>query len=143
MNQRKISFIPVLFLIIGLFSCNDAGNSSTESRIEFKNTEFDFGNIPYKAEATYEFTFTNTGKKPLIITNVKSSCGCTVPSYPAEPVKPGESASISVRYDSKRIGVFSKSVEVYTNGKNSPVKLRIKGEVKEEGSKENDITDKN
>ena len=65
----------------------------------------------------------------LIITNVKSSCGCTVPSYPKEPVKKSKKEKIHVKYDTKRIGNFNKTITVYSNAKNSPVKLHIKGEV--------------
>ena len=78
--------------------------------------------------ASTEFKFTNTGTEPLIISNAKGSCGCTVPSWPKTPIKPGESAAIKVKYDSKRIGPINKSVTISSNASNEPTKvIRIKG----------------
>ena len=63
------------------------------------------------------FTFKNTGAKPLIITGARGSCGCTVPTYPKKPILPGEEGVIEVRYDTKRLGKFRKTVRVTTNEK--------------------------
>ena len=62
-----------------------------------------------------EFKFTNTGDAPLIISNAKGSCGCTVPVWPKEPIAPGASNVIKVKYDTKRIGAFNKSVTLTSN----------------------------
>jgi len=96
----------------------------------FKKTFHDFKSVWYKADATFEFVFKNTGKEPLIITKVKSSCGCTVPTWEKEPVLKNKTGTIKVKYDSDRIGQFQKSITVYSNAKNSPVELIISGEVK-------------
>ena len=76
-----------------------------------------------------EFIFTNTGKEPLIISKAKGSCGCTVPSWPKEPVMPGESGLIQVNYDEKRVGSFNKSITITSNAKNSPQIVKVKGKI--------------
>lgn len=104
---------------------SDAGSAV----ITFESTEVDYGTIEQNSDPHRAFTFTNTGDAPLIITNAKGSCGCTVPSYPKEPIMPGESNEIKVRYDTKRIGSFSKSITLTTNATTESVVLRIKGKV--------------
>jgi hypothetical protein len=79
----------------------------------------DYGSIDQHSEPLRKFTFTNNGNEPLVISAAKGSCGCTVPSYPKEPVLPGASAEIEVRYDTKRVGNFSKTVTLNTNAVNS------------------------
>jgi len=106
------------------------------AEITFKNVENDFGFLPYKGDGTCEFVFKNTGKAPLILTNVKSSCGCTIPTWPRDPIAPGEEQSIKVKYDTKRQGKFSKTITVYSNASNSPVALTIKGQVEQPSAEE-------
>lgn len=77
--------------------------------------DMDYGTIGQGDEPLRVFTFTNTGDAPLQITNAKGSCGCTVPTYPKEPINPGEKAKIEVRYDTNRIGPFQKTVTLTTN----------------------------
>jgi len=102
--------------------------------ITFVETVHDFGIIPLKGDAECEFTFTNTGKEPLIIQNCQSSCGCTAPTCPKDkPIKPGEKGVIKARYTTTHVaGSFNKSITVYTNAKNSPITITIKGEVAKE-----------
>ena len=101
--------------------------------IRFKGQEYDFGTIPLKEEMQYSFEFSNPGKTPLVISNVKTSCGCTIPEWPRKPVKPGAKGEIKVAYDAASPGVFHKTITVYFNGKNSPVELKIKGKVEYAG----------
>ncbi len=102
--------------------------------IEFKETTHDFGQIPLQADATHEFTFSNTGKVPLVLSNVRASCGCTVPEWPKEPVLPGEEGVIKIKYTTvNRPNVINKAVIVHSNADNKQVILRIKGEVVKEG----------
>ena len=77
------------------------------------------------------FIFTNNGTSELIISNAKGSCGCTVPSWPREPIAPGKTGELKVKYDTKRIGLINKSVTIQSNAVTSPTKIiRIKGEIK-------------
>lgn len=98
--------------------------------IEFEKDVHDFGTLTQGGDASTEFKFTNTGMEPLIISNARGSCGCTVPSWPRQPIKPGESAAIKVKYDSNRIGPINKSVTITSNASNEPTKvIRIKGNI--------------
>lgn len=100
------------------------------SEITFDVETHDFGTIEYAGNGTYEFKFKNTGKEPLIISDAKGSCGCTVPTYPKNvPIKPGETQVIKVTYDTKRAGNFNKTVTVTSNAKTPSKILTIKGKV--------------
>lgn len=124
-----------LLFTLGLFAFSVAGFAQ---EISFEKTTHDFGTIEYMGNGKTTFTYTNTGDKPLIISRAKGSCGCTVPTYSREPLAPGKSADITVKYDTKRVGNFTKSVTITSNsitGSNSPqagqkkVVLKIKGKV--------------
>lgn len=99
--------------------------------VKFDSEVIDYGTIDYDANTMREFKFKNTGKSPLILSNVQVQCGCTnVDGWPKEPIAPGKSASFKVKYDSKRVGKFDKKITVTSNAKNPTVVLTIKGEVK-------------
>ena len=83
----------------------------------------DYGTIEQGANGTCEFTVTNTGDQPLILTNCKGSCGCTVPKCDTEPIKPGAKTTITVKYDTKRPGAINKSVTISSNATNAPTKI--------------------
>ncbi len=96
-------------------------------------TEWNYGTIVKSSTGVRFFKFTNTGDKALLITNAKGSCGCTVPSYPKEPIMPGESEYIKVKYDTKRVGPFTKYVTLTTNSvSNTTTRLKINGTVEAE-----------
>ena len=97
--------------------------------IKFEKDIVDYGTINKGDEPLRIIAFTNTGKSPLVITNCQGSCGCTVPECPKEPVMPGESGELKVRYDTKRVGNFNKTVTVKSNASNDVVYLKIKGNV--------------
>jgi hypothetical protein len=97
---------------------------------QFTASEIDYGKIDKGADPLRKFNFKNVGDEPLVISNAQGSCGCTVPTWPKEPIMPGQSASIDVRYDTQRVGPFSKSVTLTTNEANPTRVLSIKGEVK-------------
>jgi len=98
-------------------------------KMTFEQTTVDYGDIEQNSDPLRTFQFVNDGSEPLIIKHAKGSCGCTVPKYPKEPIMPGESAVIEVRYDTKRIGPFNKSIRLTTNVKEQPLMLYIKGKV--------------
>lgn len=97
--------------------------------IKFESQTVNYGRIDKGSDGTREFKFTNVGKSPLKITRVKSSCGCTIPTYPKTEIMPGESNIIKVKYNTKKIGKFSKSVSIFTNTVPERNVLRIKGTV--------------
>lgn len=111
-------------ILVSLF----AFYSSQAQEISFEKELHDFGTFQQNGDGLYEFKFTNTGDAPLIISNSKGSCGCTVPVWPKEPIGPGKSNVIRVKYDTKRIGAFNKSITITSNAKIDPTKvIRIKG----------------
>lgn len=107
---------------------NKAANPS-QAEIVFEKETHDFGNIEFGGDGTYAFRFTNTGKEPLVISDAKGSCGCTVPKWPKEPVMKGQSNAINVSYDTKRVGPFTKTVTINSNAKSAVKVLTIKGNV--------------
>ncbi len=124
--MKKLA-ISLIAMIAFVFSVH-AQETQNGPKIEFEKVVHDFGKIKQYGNATTTFTFTNTGTEPLIISNARGSCGCTVPTWPREPIAPGESGTIKVKYDSKRTGPINKSVTITSNAVNAPTKvLRIKG----------------
>lgn len=119
-------FTVLLFVL--LCACSATLNRNDAS-ISFSEEKHDFGTVSHKKETTCAFEFSNSGKTILIINEVKTSCGCTVPEWPKEPVRPGEKGIIKIKYDAAFPGVFHKTVEVFYNGAGSPANLEIKGEV--------------
>jgi hypothetical protein len=99
------------------------------SEITFTKAEYDYGTIKKDSDGSSKFIFKNTGTETLILSDAKASCGCTVPSWPKEPILPGKSGEINVMYDTKKVGAFSKTINVISNAKQSIVTLTIKGEV--------------
>ncbi len=113
-----------------LAKTTDAINPNA-AEITFDQEVHDYGNIKQGANGSYEFRFKNSGKEPLIISNAQGSCGCTVPSWPKEPILPGQSNLIKVTYDTKRVGPFTKTVTITSNAKVASKVITIKGVVEE------------
>lgn len=106
-----------------------AAITTNAQEAKFEEETIDFGEIAKGSNGTRIFEFTNIGDAPLIIKTVQSTCGCTIPKKPEKAIMPNEKGSIVVSYDTNRIGRFSKSVTVYSNGKSERKILRIKGNV--------------
>ncbi len=121
--MKKLLLFSFLFLSFAGFA------QEKKAVIEFKTTEINYGEIKKGDDGTRVFEFSNTGDAPLIINKVKSSCGCTVPSKPTQPIMPGKSGKIVVKYNTSRVGPFRKQITVYSNAKNGVVILKIKGKV--------------
>lgn len=118
------------FLSLVAFFALTAINVNAQE-MKFEQEVIDYGTITKGADGQRYFEFTNTGNAPLTISNAKGSCGCTVPTYPKEPIMPGEKAQIKVKYDTKRVGPFTKKVYLTTNDvKKTKHTLTIKGTVK-------------
>ena len=122
-------------LFIGLISLSVNAQEKV-AKIEFKTDVIDYGTIEKGADGVRTFEFTNTGEAPLIIAKVKSSCGCTVPEKPKDPILPGKTGIIKVKYDTNRVMPIRKTITVSSNAANSPtVALKIKGLVVDSNNK--------
>lgn len=104
--------------------------------VSVNELEHDFGTKPLYTKTEFEFQIKNDSAETLVIKNITTSCGCTTPTYSKRPVKSGKTAVVKVAYDSARIGVFDKTVYVYTNFSNEPIELKIKGTMEETKNKE-------
>ncbi|MGB4839739.1 MAG: DUF1573 domain-containing protein [Saprospiraceae bacterium] len=102
--------------------------AKSKAKMSFESLTVDYGTIEYGSEPLRIAKFTNTGTEPLVINNARGSCGCTVPKWPTEPIAPGQSANLEIRYDTNRPGRISKSVTVSTNEGEDHV-LQVVGEV--------------
>ena len=101
--------------------------SSNAQEFKFEKEIINYGKIAKGDNGERTFIFTNIGDKPLIIKNIQSSCGCTVPKKPENPIMPGEKGEIKVSYDTKRLGGFSKTITIFSNAKNARKVIKIKG----------------
>jgi len=120
------SLFTILFLSLGASAQDNA------PVFKFEQTTHDFGNVKQGPEATYDFKFTNVGKSPLIIQRCSSSCGCTIPKWSKDPIMPGKSGTIAVRFATKdKVGSFNKTVYIQSNAKSltERFELKIKGSV--------------
>ena len=109
-------------LFIGFLSL-----STFAQEFKFETETIDYGKINQGADGERTFVFTNVGNKPLIIKNIQSSCGCTIPQKSEKPILPGQKGKIKVSYDTKRVGGFSKSITIFSNAKSARKIIRIKG----------------
>jgi len=119
----------VLILFIGLLGFSLTAQDSN-AKIEFKSETVDYGEITKGADGVRVFEFTNTGTAPLIVSKVSSSCGCTIPKKPENPILPGKTGEIQVKYDTNRVGPIRKAITVISNADTPTKVLKIKGEVK-------------
>lgn len=132
MKQVLFAFALILVASAGFsqVSAEAAPAPKTDMAIaSFDAQTFDFGKIKQGTPVTHEFTFTNTGTVPLIITNVQASCGCTTPAWSRDPIAPGAKGFIKATYSAASVGAFNKSVNVTANVDGGMVQLLIKGEV--------------
>lgn len=127
--MKNLFFAFSLLLCFAINGKAQDNTASTTDSIKFEKTTHDYGTIQQGADGNTEFKFTNKGNSPLILSNVHASCGCTVADWPKEPIQPGKSGVIKVKYNTARIGSFNKSITVNSNAKNATVVLRIKGNV--------------
>ncbi len=125
MKNVILSVAAVFLFGFGLM----AQGTETGPKMEFESTVVDYGTIAKNSDPIRIAKFTNTGTEPLIIKNAKGSCGCTVPAWSKEPIMPGESSEIEVRYTTNRVGTINKTVRITTNENGQPHVLRVKGKV--------------
>ncbi|MHB1105421.1 MAG: DUF1573 domain-containing protein [Lutibacter sp.] len=146
--MRKNSIVIVALLSLAFVSCKDnasakidAANLETAKErdakisigtaiIEFDTKDYDFGTVNEGEVVEGTFKISNKGKTDLIITNASASCGCTVPEWPKDPIKPGDSGELKFSFDSKgRTGKQSKTITLQTNTADVTETLRIGGTV--------------
>ena len=104
--------------------------AAADATIDFESKVIDYGVIEHNSDGARKFIFKNNGTESLIIKNAKGSCGCTVPTWPREPIAAGAAGEIGVKYATNRVGVFTKTITLTTNADKKPVILTVKGEVK-------------
>ena len=131
--------LTILFAVLGL-GCAFAQDKTTVTtasdktingpKISFTEAVHNYGNIAKGSEGNCEFEFTNNGNEPLILSNVRASCGCTTPNWSKEPIMPGQKGSIKVHYNTNNVGGFNKSITVTSNAVDTPrMVLKIRGKV--------------
>lgn len=137
--MKKIVFVFSLIVFLGAtvqsqetvkIDTVKAATDTSTAKIAFETDLYDFGDIAYASDGTHDFKFKNTGTTPLLISNAKGSCGCTVPTYPKNvPIAPGADEVIKVTYDTKRVGHFMKTVKVTSNTSERVKVITIRGKV--------------
>lgn len=130
--MKKLLFTICLAILPALTFAqyaNPKNDTALKPQIKFETEVIDYGTIEYKSDGIRYFRFENTGSAPLIIEKVKGSCGCTVPTKPEDPIMPGETGEIKVKYATNRVGRFTKTVTITSNATDKPKVVKIKGEV--------------
>lgn len=139
--MKKVLATVALFLSIGFAANAQEGGSvvpnidPNAAEMKFESDILDYGTVKFDANGVREFKVKNVGKSPLTISNVQGQCGCTAttidgkPGWPQEPILPGKTASIKVKYDTKRPGPFEKNVTITSNSKEPSKMVKIKGVV--------------
>lgn len=130
--KRTLNPLILLVLALSFFNAAPVELEKYDSKvavIKFKTEVINYGTVIQNSDGHRVFTFTNTGNAPLLITKVKTSCGCTVPSYSKAPILPGEKGELKIKYDTKRLGAFTKTVTVTSNAEGGNKILKIKGNI--------------
>lgn len=128
LNKSHVVLALILFISVIGFSQEQA-KSEKIGKFSFETDVIDYGTIEQNADGLRVFKFTNVGDAPIVISNAKGSCGCTVPTYSKNVILPGEAGEIEVKYATNRIGAFTKTVTLTSNASEPSKVLRIKGEV--------------
>mgnify|MGYP000913825105 CR=1 FL=1 len=126
--KKFIVLISMMFFVVSGMKAQDKPATSQDSII-FESTTHDYGTVVQASDGSCQFVFKNKGKAPIILNDVKASCGCTIPEWTRTPVAPGEKGSIKVTYNTNNVGAFTKTITIQSNAINNPVILIIKGTV--------------
>jgi hypothetical protein len=129
--MKKLTLIFTMFLFVAFAAKAQTSISKKADgpEITFESLEHDYGTITQGANGDCVFKFKNTGNEPLILSDVRKSCGCTTPTWSKEPILPGQNGVINIGYNTNNIGTFSKTITVISNATNSSVVITIKGTV--------------
>lgn len=121
--MKNMKLILLLLTLVGFVKLN----AQSTPVFKFEKTTIDYGTIKQGSDGYRTFVFTNAGNAPIIVSQVTSSCGCTIPEKPKEPIMPGEKGSLKVHYDTNRVGPFQKNIRITSNAKPTVVEVHIKG----------------
>lgn len=129
--KRTVNILfTILFMgVVGIIQAQDIAMLEKVAIIDFETELVDYGTITQGSGGTKVFTFINKGNAPLVISEVKTSCGCTVPTYSKTPILPGKEGELEIKYNTKRLGSFTKTITVISNAKDIRKTLKIKGTV--------------
>jgi hypothetical protein len=132
--KKLFSVLLVMAFVFAGVAQEDAAQPKKNKKVKTPEITFvklvhDYGQVEQGGNGECEFEFKNTGKADLILTNCRSSCGCTVPSWPKDPIGPGKKGVIKVKYNTQRIGQINKTITVESNAVNDRVVLKITGNV--------------
>jgi hypothetical protein len=130
--MKKLLFSAALFaglIFAGNVKAQDGAVDPNAPVMKFQHDTIDYGTIAHNADGYRYFKFTNTGKEPLIIKDAHGSCGCTIPTWPKEPIQPGQENEIKVHYATDRVGRFQKTVTINSNANPSSIVIYIMGNV--------------
>lgn len=127
--MRKFAFLITLFFV-GAVAFAQEAQELTEPvdgpKLKFEKKSHDFGDITQGDVVEYTFNFTNTGNAPVILSDVRTTCGCTAPQWPKTPVAPGEKADIKVVFNSRgKVGVQNKIITIYSNSVDKVDRIKI------------------
>jgi hypothetical protein len=128
--MKKFIAPVILFLSVSCFSFTQI-QDSPKSVVKFNEVSFNFGEMAFGSDVSHTFTFKNISKETINIREVQTSCGCTTPKYSNEPIKPHHKGNITVKYDSKRVGHFHKTLQVLLSDQEK-IELTIDGDIKPE-----------
>ena len=130
--MKKAFFVIIIFVFSVQLNAQDKTEVNTNPNaptILFESNVVDYGEIAKGSDGVKYFSFTNGGNEPLIISNVRSSCGCTVPEYQRTPIGPNQESQIKIKYDTKRVGPFRKTITIFSNVEGGSVLVTVKGRV--------------
>ena len=105
----------------------ETGQATNVTSVSVNQTVLDLGSFPQSEKQEKNFVLTNTGKGLLVIQDIVTSCGCTKVEYTKEPVRPGGTLEVKVTYEAEQAEYFNKTITVYCNAKDSPLRLTVKG----------------
>jgi hypothetical protein len=125
--MKKFFFTPIIFLI-----CNISFAQTGKAEFAFEKEVIKFEKVKSDTVLEFVYKFRNIGSEPLVISEIRVTCGCTKPEYPQHPIPPGKEETIKVSFDTKnKFGYQDRTLEIYSNAKKSPTTVRFKGVVDE------------
>lgn len=129
MKKLLSTLLLSLFCTLAVYAQEEAKNVAKPT-ISFQESKYDFGEIKQGDVVTHVFKFENTGEAPLILSNVSVTCGCTAPSWPKNPIAPGETADLHIKFNSRgKMGKQNKVITIHSNASNNVERVAITGTV--------------